>query len=411
MGYVTLDRHGTIDEINLVGAAMLGTERARLVGQRLASWVTPATRPALEDLLAELQRVERASCDLAFVSREKAPLYVHVDAVPASSAHDPAWRCRAALTDLTEQKAAAALREADRRKSQFLAVLSHELRNPLAPIASAIQLLDHVPAGSEQALRARAVIERQTRHLGRLVDDLLDLTRISTGKSDLKLELVDLREVLLRTCEDYRASFEQGGVALRLEEPAGPVFVRGDPVRLAQVVGNLLHNAAKFTPRGGEASVTLGTAPGRAEIRVRDSGIGIERAQVGRLFEPFAQAEQGLARTHGGLGLGLSLVKELVELHGGNVRGGSEGIGRGSEFVVSLPLSAPPVGRPGPGRPRVTPRSIVVIEDNEDAGATFAELLALDGHEVQVALDGRSGIELARRIKPDVVFCDIGLPI
>ncbi len=410
VGYVTLDGKSTIFEINLVGATMLGKERAHLVGQRFASCVTPATRPALEKLLGALRKQERASCDLALVSGRQGALYVHVDAVPESPARAAEWRCRAALTDVTEQKAAAELRESDRRKSEFLAVLSHELRNPLAPISNAIRLLDHAPTGSEQAHRARAVIERQTRHLTRLVDDLLDLTRISKGKFELKLEPLDLRELVRRTRDDHRATFEQRGVELRLNDPAGPVFVRGDSTRLAQVLGNLLHNAAKFTPSGGVTSVTVSTVLRRAEIRVRDSGRGFEPAQLGRLFEPFEQVDDGLARTHGGLGLGLSLVKALVELHGGTVAGSSEGVGRGSEFVVSLPLAPPPVAHAAAAIGKAPARSVVIIEDNADAASTFADVLTLDGHKVEVALDGRSGLDLVRRLRPDFVFCDIGLP-
>ncbi len=410
VGYVTLDGKSTILEINLVGATMLGKERARLVGERFASWVTAATRQVLEKLLGALQKQERASCDLALIAHGKGPLYVHVDAVPESPAPAAEWRCHAALTDVTEQKAAAELRESDRRKSEFLAVLSHELRNPLAPITNAVHLLGHAPAASEQALRARAVIERQTRHLTRLVNDLLDLTRISKGKFDLKLEPVDLRELVRRTRDDHRATFERRGVELRLTDPAGPVFVRGDPTRLAQVVGNLLQNAAKFTPSGGMTSITVSTVLGHAEIRVRDSGIGIDPAQLGRLFEPFEQGDDGLARTHGGLGLGLSLVKALVRLHGGTVTGSSEGVARGSEFVVSLPLAPAPVAHAASAIRKAPPRSVVVIEDNADAASTFGDVLQLDGHKVEVALDGRSGLDLVRRLRPDFVFCDIGLP-
>jgi signal transduction histidine kinase len=409
VGYVTLDAKSTILEINLVGSTLLGTNRAGLVGQRLASWVTPATRPALEALLASAQREERASCDLA-ITRENEQVYLHVDAVPEAPVRAAEWRCRAALTDVTEVKAAAQLRESDRRKSAFLAVLSHELRNPLAPIANAIRLLERVPPESEQATRARAVIERQTAQLTRLVDDLLDLTRIERGKVELKLESADLRDIVRRTCEDYREAFEQHGLELHITAPAGPVTVRGDSARLAQIVGNLLHNATKFTPTGGAVTVVVGQTAGRAELRVRDTGVGLAAGQLGHLFEPFAQADQGLARTGGGLGLGLSLVKGLVEMHGGTVGGASEGFGRGAEFVVTLPL-APTVATRRPAEARKPkPRSIVIIEDNVDAAALLADVLALDGHRVQVALDGRSGVELVRRLRPDIVFCDIGLP-
>jgi signal transduction histidine kinase len=409
VGYVTLDARSKILEINLVGSTLLGKDRAHLVGQRFASWVAPPTRPALERLLATLQHEERGSCDLA-ITAAKGKVHLHVDAVPEAPARSAEWSCRAALTDVTEVKAAAQLRESDRRKSAFLAVLSHELRNPLAPIANAIHLLERVPPASEQANRARAVIERQTSQLTRLVDDLLDLTRIERGKVELKREVVDLREIVRRTCDDYRDVFEQRRVELHLTTPARPVTVRGDPARLAQVMGNLLHNAAKFTPDAGVVTVYLGQAAGRAELRVRDTGVGIAPEQLGKLFEPFAQVEQGLARTGGGLGLGLSLVKGLVEMHGGTVTGASDGLGHGAEFVATLPLVPAAATRPAAKARKAPPRSIVIIEDNADAAETLSELLALDGHRVEAASGGRSGIELVQRVRPDIVFCDIGLP-
>jgi len=410
VGYLTLDGNGTILELNLTAAAMLGKERALLVGQRFASCVKPDTRSGLESALAALQNEERASCDLALVSGGRNPLYVHADAVPESSARGAQRRCRVALSDVTEQKAAVEIREADRRKSEFLAVLSHELRNPLAPISNATRLLDQAPVGSEQALRARAIIDRQARQLTRLVDDLLDLTRISKGKVDLKAEVVDLRETVRRTRDDHRETFEQRGIDLRLTEPAGPLFVRGDPARLTQVVGNLLHNAAKFTPSGGVTNITVSAVAGGAEVRVRDSGVGMEAGQIERLFEPFEQAERGPARPYGGLGLGLWLSRALVELHGGTVTGTSEGLGRGSEFVVSLPLTSLAVANTLTTPQKVPPRSIVIVEDNDDAAWTLAEVLTFGGHKVEVAANGRAGIDLVRRVRPDIVFCDIGLP-
>jgi signal transduction histidine kinase len=256
----------------------------------------------------------------------------------------------------------------DHRKGAFLAVLSHELRNPLAAISNAIHVLDHAPVASEQTLRARVIIERQARQLTRLVDDLLDLTRISKGKVELKVEQVDVRELVRRTLDDHRATFEQRRIALRLTEPARPVFVRGDPTRLAQVVGNLLHNAAKFTPSGGVTNIIVSAVLGRAEIRVRDSGIGIAPAQLGRLFEPFAQIDKGPGGLRGGLGVGLTLSKGLVELHDGTVTGSSEGLGRGSEFVVSLPLAPRSIAKKAAAI-RMPPLRVVVLDDNLDADA------------------------------------------
>jgi PAS domain S-box-containing protein len=245
------------------------------------------------------------------------------------------------LVDVTGRKRIEQeLRDADRRKNEFLGVLSHELRNPLAPIRNAIYLLAHAPADSEQAARARHVLGRQTEHLTRLVDDLLDVTRISRGKIALRRARVDARELVLRTCEDHRSVFEQSGVELRTELPADAVWIEADPMRLGQVVGNILQNAVKFTPVGGRVVVAAAPAAGRLELRVRDTGVGIEPDHVERMFQPFEQADRTLARSAGGLGLGLALVKGLVELHGGTVTARSEGLGRGTEVVVTLPLAS-----------------------------------------------------------------------
>jgi PAS domain S-box-containing protein len=318
-----------------------------------------------------------------------------------------------AAMDITARREAEhAVRDADRRKSEFLAVLSHELRNPLAPIRNGVYLLEHAAPGSEQAVRAREVIARQAEHLTHLVDDLLDVTRISRGKITLQLERLDLRDVVRRTTDDLRSGFAQAGVQLRVESPAEPVFIDGDPTRVAQVLGNLLQNAMKFTPRGGSVVVSAAARGARAELRVRDDGIGMSPETVERMFEPFTQAAAPVAGTTGGLGLGLALVKGLVELHGGTVEARSDGVGRGAELVVSLPLAQGAPAYPGDrGAPCArAPRDVLVVEDNVDAGQSLAEILELHGHHVRLARDGRSGLELARAHRPDVVLCDLGLP-
>jgi signal transduction histidine kinase/ActR/RegA family two-component response regulator len=321
------------------------------------------------------------------------------------------YAARAVLTDL--ERTRDGLRDADRRKSEFLAVLSHELRNPLAPIRNSLYLLERAAADPEQAARAKAVIHRQTQHLTRLVDDLLDMTRISVGKIDLRRTRLDLRETVRRTTDDLHSLFAQARIALRVEyASSGPVWIDADPTRMAQVLGNLLHNAAKFTPAGGSVTVAVAAREGTAELSVRDDGAGMEPSTLERMFEPFAQGEQTLARTGGGLGLGLALVRGLVGLHGGTVEAQSAGVGRGAEFVVRLPLAealAEPE-RPDGARASRVPRVVLVIEDNADGAQTLADVLELHGHEVRVARDGRSGIEAARELRPDVVLCDLGLP-
>jgi PAS domain S-box-containing protein len=268
---------------------------------------------------------------------------------PMRDAEGNVLRWFGTATDVDEMKEAHAererllgeLRAADRRKDEFLAILSHELRNPLAPIRNGIYVLDHAPPGSESARRAHAVIDRQVQHLTRLVDDLLDVTRISRGKIRIQRERLDLAAIVRRTTEDHREQFSRSGIQLDVLTGEEPVHVSGDATRLAQIVGNLLQNAAKFTPRGGRTTVTLDDGDGwNATVAVRDTGVGIAPEVLAHLFEPFVQGETTLERSAGGLGLGLALVKALVELHEGTVSAESEGTGKGATFLVRLPLEA-----------------------------------------------------------------------
>jgi signal transduction histidine kinase len=340
-------------------------------------------------------------------------------AIPVKDASGEILEWFGAASDVTRRKLGEeALRDAnrelaavDRRKNDFLAVLSHELRNPLAPIQNSIYLLERAAPGSEQTTRAREVLKRQTAYLTRLVDDLLDVTRISHGKVTLKSARLDLREVVYKTTDDLRWLFKQSKVELHVEQPADPLWVDGDATRIAQVLGNLLQNAVKFTPAGGSVNVHLGKADGRAALSVRDTGQGMDPSQVERMFQPFAQGTQGSARSQGGLGLGLALVKGFVELHGGSVSASSPGPGQGSRFVVTLPLAekAPQLQISTPTNP-ASSRLVLIIEDNMDGGDSLAQALELSGHRTRVARDGRSGLALAREIRPDVIFCDIGLP-
>jgi two-component system CheB/CheR fusion protein len=306
---------------------------------------------------------------------------------------------------------AEALREADRRKDEFLAVLSHELRNPLAPVRNACSVLERAPPGSEAAERARAVIARQVDHLARLVDDLLDVTRISRGKIRLQRRPTDVAEVARRCAEDHRPLFAARRIALEVALPDGPLWVDGDPVRLAQVVGNLLQNAWKFTAPGGNVSLRTAREGDRAVLRVKDDGAGIGPELIGMLFQPFTQAERTLERSRGGLGLGLALVKGVVELHGGSVAAHSDGEGKGTEIVVTLrAIPAPAAAQERPVRRAAGRRRVLLVEDNADAASSLRDLLALRGHEVHVAADGPAGVEAALRLRPDLVLCDVGLP-
>ena len=309
-------------------------------------------------------------------------------------------------------EANAQLVEADRRKNEFLAVLSHELRNPLAPIKNSLYILDRAAPGGEQARRALGVIDRQATQLSNLVNDLLDVTRITQNKIRLQKQRLDLNEFVHRALEDNRSFFERNEVRLSCDLAAAPVLVSADPTRIAQMVGNLLQNAAKFTPRGGHAHVSVAAESGEAVIRVVDNGIGMAPDTVARLFQPFMQADQALDRSKGGLGLGLALAKSLVELHAGSIHAQSDGLGKGAAFVVRLPLhTGAACEKPAAGvrGPRVC-RRVLIIDDNFDAAESLREALELGEHEVEVAHCGHEGIEKARSFHPDVVLCDIGLP-
>ena len=310
--------------------------------------------------------------------------------------------------------------EANRRTHEFLAMLAHELRNPLAAIVNSLPLIEQRDATDEPERTAREVMRRQTSRLTRLVDDLLDVARVTQGKIELKTETVNLTDVVMRVAENARhskmAPLKQ---TLEVSVPPYTLLCRGDEMRLEQIVTNLLDNASKYTEPGGWICIELAYEPGptRASIIVRDSGIGITSGALGSIFNLFSQADVPLARSRGGLGVGLTLVRRLVELHGGTVQARSEGAGKGSEFIVTLPLAEKPALSRAAGSPdaagshaAVKPRNILLIEDNYDAQMALAMLLEMWGHKVDIAPDGLAGIAAATRNRPDIAFVDLGLP-
>ncbi len=307
------------------------------------------------------------------------------------------------------------IQEADRRKDEFLGMLAHELRNPLAPLRNAVEIMDMVDHKDPVLQEARAVIDRQVTHMTRLVDDLLDATRIARGKVLLRKEPCDMSAVVRQTADDYRSIFATSGIRFNVMAPKGPLHVYGDPTRLAQSVGNLLHNAHKFTEAGGEVNLGLrsGKEEGWLELTVQDTGVGIEPHLLPHIFDVFRQADQGLDRNRGGLGLGLTLVKGLMELHGGTVEVASTKPGKGTAFVVRLPLEqGVTVRRKADGiQPAHTAKHrILVIDDNRDAAESMKMLLEHEQHETMIAYTGHAGLECASTFKPDVIICDIGLP-
>jgi two-component system, chemotaxis family, CheB/CheR fusion protein len=309
-----------------------------------------------------------------------------------------------------------ALIEADRRKDEFLAMLGHELRNPLAPIRNAVQVLRASALDDRQLRWARDLIDRQLEQLVRLVDDLLDLSRISRGKIALKREPVELTQIIERAVESCRPLFEARHQSLDVVLPTAEIFVEGDFARLGQVIANLLNNAGKYTPDECRVRLTAAVLGDDVVLRIQDNGVGITAQMLPRIFDLFAQAEDTLDRAEGGLGIGLTLVKSLVELHGGTITARSEGLGKGSEFVVRLPAlngTAPPAQPAEDGTasgPTPAGRRVLAVDDNVDAVESLAMLLGLQGHEVRTAYDGPAALAAADAFQPDVILLDIGLP-
>jgi signal transduction histidine kinase/ActR/RegA family two-component response regulator len=315
----------------------------------------------------------------------------------------------------------AALERADRAKEELLAMLAHELRNPLGTISNAIQVLRLKGEGDETWHRAIDAAERQVLHQALLVDDLLEASRVTRGEVELHCEALDLAELVKETVEGYRETIRHARLELDLELPDGPLPVQGDRLRLSQALANLLHNACKFTPPGGRVTVRACRAgDGRIELSVRDTGQGIAPEILPHIFEVFTQADRSLDRAQGGLGVGLAVVKGLVEMHGGEARATSAGLGRGSEITLLLPLDqGASLTAPAPDlaeapilvdTPNAAHRRILVVEDNPDAAATLRDFLELSGHEVETANSGADGVQAAREFHPEVVLCDLGLP-
>jgi len=308
-----------------------------------------------------------------------------------------------------------ALAEADRRKTEFLAMLAHELRNPLQPIRSAVELLRKARATPDQLAWSREVVDRQVNQLVRLVDDLLDASRISNGKLELRREPVDLVPIITGALESSRALADRRHQQVNAALPQHPVYVDGDTVRLTQVFLNLINNAVKYSPNGARISIGMDTRDGEIVTRVRDEGMGIAAHDLPRVFEMFYQGSAKPDDAQGGLGLGLALVHQLVGLHAGTIEAHSEGPGRGSEFVVRLPTvvvesELPATARDRAAETRAPCRRILVVDDNRDAAETLAMMLRLEGNEVSTAFDGESAIAATAQFNPEVVLMDLGMP-
>ena len=345
-----------------------------------------------------------------------------IRAVPVSNADGTIREWVGVHADITERnhaeaklrQLAADLSEADRRKDEFLATLAHELRNPLAPIRNGLQLLKLAGGQAATIEQTRSMMERQLTQMVRLVDDLMDVSRISQGKVELRRERVELRAIIAAAVETSRPLIDQAGHELTVTVPDEPIFVDGDATRLSQVVSNLLTNSAKYTHRGGHVRLTVRRDGEAVAVSVADDGIGIPPTMLDKVFVMFTQVDRALEKTTGGLGIGLSLVKGLVEMHGGTIEAKSEGEGKGSEFIVRLPVvveASKPQASGEEEKPVRSSLRILVVDDNEDSADTLAMMLRVMGNDSRTAYDGQEGVDVAGAFRPDVILLDIGLPM
>lgn len=426
-GAATLVADGTLAYANARLAELLGVPLERLLGRPLADFIAPAERERFASVCtaARLEpRVEefaiRAESGVTVPTRIALSPLRWLAAMPEAI---PAL-CLVA-TDLTEtqrnaelavairqrEAAESELRLAVRQKDAFLAMLAHELRNPLSPIRHASELLTRMVSSDRQAQLLLAMITRQTNQLTRLVDDLLDVARIAQGRIVLKEEPLEITGLIEQAIETVQPIIRERGHVLRVNKPTTPLHVRGDRARLAQSLSNLLHNAAKYTDPGGTITVLVTAEEQSIELEVRDNGIGITPDLLSHVFDLFVQSERSLDRAQGGLGIGLSIVKRLIEMHGGTVKAESGGLRGGSAFTIRLPRLALPEDSTEPRRAQpVAKRRVLIVDDNVDAADSLAMLLKSDGHEAATAYSAHAALEACERLRPEIVLLDVGLP-
>lgn len=417
-----LDAEGRVATWNLGAERIKGYTASEIIGQHLSIFYSSediaSGKPTRE--LEAAVRDGRAEDEGWRVRKDRSQFWANVILTPL---YDDAGKLRgfAKITrDMTEKRRVEELQLADRHKNEFLAMLAHELRNPLAPIRNGIEFLKLISAGQTEVFETTVMMERQIVHLVRLVDDLLDVSRIVTGKIHLERERVDVNTVVERAIEEIQPYIDSRGHELMLTRPARSIVVQGDMVRLSQVISNLLSNAAKYTDQPSQIWLSIEPHEESVEIRIRDSGLGMTQEELSRVFKLFEQADNSVGRARGGLGIGLTLVKRLVEMHGGSVTATSAGHNQGTEVVVRLPLASKDSienadasdASGSPKRRRLFARTarILVVDDNVDAAISVERLLRTWGHEVQTAFNGPSGIEKARAFQPHMVLLDIGMP-
>jgi PAS domain S-box-containing protein len=419
---IVTDAQGLITFLNPEAERLTGWKQPEAAGKRLPDVfqiVSEDTRATVENPVDKVLRtgttVGLANHTL-LIGKDGSETPIDDSAAPIILAGGSLRGVVLVFRDFTVRRnAERSLREEAKRKDEFLAVLSHELRNPLAPISMAVEILQRIGPQDPQIKKFRDVIERQTKQLTRLLDDLLDMSRISSGKISLKKERLDLSVAISSAVESIRPQMDSKNHELIVEMPQEPVYVDGDGVRLAQVVANLLSNAARYSDRGGRIVLKLDREGPDAVIHVRDQGIGISPDQMPRIFDMFTQVHPSTEGAHSGLGVGLSLSKQLVGLHGGRIEAKSAGLGKGSEFVVRIPLAATPL--PEDAKPTAVEDEassaryrILVADDNQDSAAVLSSLLSSEGHDVQAVFDGLKAVESVEAFQPNVAILDIGMP-
>jgi len=423
-GIISIVEHGTITTFNRAAERIFGYAADEVIGQNVKMLMPEPDQHNHDAAIASYFRTGHAKIIGAgreVMGRRKDGSVFPMELAVSEFRQGDERHFTGIVRDITDRKTLEhELRqrlhesgEADRQKNEFLAMLGHELRNPLGPMRNALHILK-LPAAAAVADRAREVLDRQLQHLIRLVDDLLDVSRIARGKVELQKEVIDLREAVRHACETAQPVIDANGHQLKLELPAEPCWVEGDAVRLSQVVANLLTNAAKYTDHADLIWLSLKHEGEAATVRVRDSGVGIAAELLPRIFDLFVQGDRTPARSQGGLGVGLTVVRRLVELHNGKVSAASAGPGKGSEFAVVLPIAqaTSPLreGAEGKAEPAGAARKVLVVDDNVDACDSIAMILTACGYDVRCLYDGLSVLPTALQWRPDAIILDIGLP-
>jgi PAS domain S-box-containing protein len=422
---VSKSLEGIIRTWNAGAERLFGWTAAEAVGRSITLIIPPERHDEETAILNRLRRGERIEhFETVRVAKDGRHLNISLTVSPIRDDAGHIIGASKIARDVTERKRIesernrlyAELREEDRRKGEFIALLAHELRNPLAPIRNGLQVMRLAGGSPDAVAQARDIMERQLGHMVRIINDLLDVSRISRNKMELHRARVLLADVVSSALETTQPLIEEAGHQLAVSLPPEPVFLDADLTRLAQVLGNLLSNSAKYTSRGGKVWLTAQRRGGEVVVWVRDTGIGIPADDLPRVFDMFSQVDRSIERTAGGLGIGLALVKGLVEMHGGTVRAESEGAGKGSTFTVRLPLPGNPAraaaGAPAGDTPRAArpQRRVLVVDDKRDSAESMAELLRLLGDEVATAHDGLRAVEVAESFRPEVILMDIGMP-